>query len=233
MIEEAAALPLPVIPAVDVLGFEAVRLVRGEYDRVGARAGDPLALVRRFAAARPPAIHFVDLLAARDGGVRPELVAAAVEAAGAVPLQVAGGVRSVEDARALATAGAARVVVGTAALTGDVAPYAAELGERLVVAIDARGDEAVVAGWERGSGLSVNDALARCVRAGVETVMCTATERDGTLAGPDLLLLARVRDAWPGVLLAAGGIRGPADLASLAEVGVDGAVVGRALLAND
>lgn len=230
MIRLGATLPLPVYPAVDVLGDEAVRLVRGAFDDVGARAGDPIALIRRFASARPPAIHLVDLAAARDGGVRPGLVARAVEAAGDVPLQVAGGVRSPSDAFALAGAGAARVVVGTAAFAGDLAPYVDALGERLVVAVDVRGDRVLVRGWEADGGLEVEDALARCAAAGVATVMCTATDRDGTLTGPDVALVRRVRSAWDRTLVAAGGVRSMEDLGALAGAGADAAVVGRALL---
>lgn len=230
LIQLDASWPLAVIPAVDVLDGEAVRLVRGRYAEVGVRAGDPLALVQRFAASAPPAIHFVDLAAARNGGVRPELVERAVEAAAGVPLQVAGGVRAPADALALAAAGAARVVVGTAAITGDPAPFVDALGARLVVAVDVRAGEVVVAGWERGSGQTLARVLERCAAAGVATVMVTATERDGTLTGPDLDLAADARGRWPGELVVAGGISSHADIAAVAEAGADAVVVGRALL---
>src|SRR3990170_7358298 len=106
------------IPAVDVLGDEAVRLEQGDFARVTLRAGDPAELVRRFAERRPPRIHVVDLAAARSGGVRPHLVAALAAAAAPVPLQAAGGVRSPADALALVAAGADRGVVGSAGLPG-------------------------------------------------------------------------------------------------------------------
>src|SRR5438445_1725803 len=99
------------IPAVDVLDRRAVRLLRGDYDRVEVEAGDPLDLVRRAATHAPPFVHVVALGAARDGGAPLGLARAVVEAAGSVPVQLGGGVRSAEDVRALLDAGVARVVV--------------------------------------------------------------------------------------------------------------------------
>src|SRR6059036_3876603 len=135
-----------VIPAVDVLGDEAVRLEQGDYDRVSTRAGGPVELVARLAALRPPLLHLVDLDGARSGRVRPELVARAVEAANGVPVQASGGIRSVADAEALLEAGAARVVVGTAAWAA-LEEFVTALGDRLVVAIDVRDGAVAVAGW--------------------------------------------------------------------------------------
>lgn len=221
---------LELIPAVDALGDEAVRLEQGDFGRVSLRAGSPLELVALFARARPPLIHFVDLDGARTGRVRPELVARAVAAAGGVPIQASGGVRSVADAWALLGAGASRVVVGTAAFAeGALGPLVQALGDRLVVAIDVRDGEVAVGGWVRSAGLSVDQAVARCADAGVARIFCTAIERDGLLGGPDLRLLARVRRAGIPVL-AAGGIASERDLDELEELGIEGAVVGRALL---
>jgi phosphoribosylformimino-5-aminoimidazole carboxamide ribotide isomerase len=222
---------LEVIPAVDVLGTEAVRLDRGDYDRVTLRAGAPLGLVRRFSAAGARLIHLVDLDGARTGRIRSDLVRAAVSAAAGVPLQASGGVRSVADAQELVAAGAARVVVGTAAFGDGALPgFVDALGERLVVALDVRDGAVAVAGWTRSTGIAVEEAADRCAAAGVRRLLCTAVERDGTLAGPDLDLLARVRERFAGPLLAAGGIRSTAHLAAVASAGAEGAIVGRALL---
>ena len=220
-----------IVPAVDVLGTEAVRLERGNYDRVSLRAGGPLELVERFARAGATLIHLVDLDGARSGRVRPELVAAVARAAGPVPLQASGGIRSVGDAQALLQAGASRVVIGTAAFSGaGPAGYADALGERLVVAIDVRDGHPAVEGWLRTTSVRAEEAAARCEQAGVARILCTAIDRDGTLGGPDLELLARMRRSVGIPLLAAGGIGSEADLAALEQLGVEGAVVGRALL---
>ena len=232
MAEERNGSGFQVIPAVDVVGEEAVRLRQGDFARVVARAGDPAELVARYAAARPPLIHVVDLDGARSGTIRPNLVARLAAEAGPTPLQASGGIRSLADAQALLDAGAARVVVGTAALAGRKAldELAAGLGEALVVAVDARGGKVAVAGWEREAAVTPEDFAARCADAGVPRLLCTAIERDGTLAGPDLALLERVRSRSGLPVLAAGGIRSDEDLDDLAALGLEGAVVGRALL---
>src|SRR5262249_12405545 len=150
--------------AVDVLGESAARLERGAYDRVVAEAGDPAALVRRFATAGAPLVHVVDLDGARSGRLRAALVGALVAAARPSAVQASGGVRSVADARALVAAGAERVVVGTAAFASEDAlgAFSAALGTRLVVALDVRDGEVRTAGWTASSGLTVDDALRRC-----------------------------------------------------------------------
>jgi phosphoribosylformimino-5-aminoimidazole carboxamide ribotide isomerase len=221
-----------VIPAVDVVGEEAVRLRRGDFARVVARAGDPEELVARYAAARPPLVHVVDLDGARSGAIRAGLVARLVGRAAPTPVQAAGGIRSLADARALLDAGAARVVVGTAALAGRraLAELAAGLGEALVVAVDARAGRVASAGWEREADVAPEELAASCAEACVARLVCTAIERDGTLAGPDLGLLERVQARSGLPVLAAGGIRSDADLDELAALGLEGAVVGRALL---
>ena len=219
---------IEVIAAVDVLGEEAVRLHQGAYDEVVERPGDPLSLASRFAAAGAQRLHFVDLDGARSGGVRPELVRLLAHAGAPARLQASGGIRSLGDAQALLAAGAERVVVGTAALP-DPAPWASALGEAVVVALDVRDGIVRSAGWTRGSGLSIAAAVERCVAAGITRALCTAIDRDGTLAGPDLELVSVVAASGLHVL-AAGGIRTPGDVEALAENGAEAAIVGRALV---
>jgi len=218
------------LPAVDVLDGRAVRLERGDFEAITREAGDPVELVRRFAAGGAPLLHVVVLDAARSGGVPLELAESLVAAAAPVPVQLGGGVRSPADARALVDAGVARVIAGTAVFEQGAAPYVEALGERLVVAVDVRDGEVRTHGWERSGGLAVDDAVDLCRAAGVSRLLCTAVDRDGTLGGPDLDLLERVVRRFGGPVLAAGGIRSREDLADLAALGLEGAVVGRALL---
>ncbi len=224
--------PFVVIPAVDLLGEEAVRLEQGNFERISVRAGDPQELVSRFAALAPAWLHVVDLDGARSGQIRPALISRLVAAARGVPVQASGGIRSIADAAALLESGASRVIVGTAAFADPTGleRFAAALGEQLVVAVDSRGGALALAGWERDGGLPIEEAAARCAAAGVARLHCTAIDRDGTMAGPDLDLLTRVRDRSGLPILAAGGIRSRADLAALEALGLEGAVVGRALL---
>lgn len=214
--------PIEVIPAVDVLGAEAVRLERGSYEAVVERADDPFALAGRFASAGARRIHLVDLDGARSGVVRPELVRTIARAG--LPVQASGGIRSLTDAGQLLEAGADRVVVGTAAWP-DPTPWL-ELGEAVVLAVDVRDGLIRTAGWTESTGLTVEEALRRAAGA---RVLVTAIDRDGTLAGPDLDLV-RTAALSGARVLAAGGVRSPADVAALADAGAEAAVVGRALL---
>jgi phosphoribosylformimino-5-aminoimidazole carboxamide ribotide isomerase len=215
---------IEVIPAVDVLGIEAVRLHQGDYDAVVERADSPILLAERWAAAGARRVHLVDLDGARTGRVRPELVHAVALGVAPCRLQASGGIRSLADARTLLAAGADRVVVGTAAWPDPTAWL--ELGDRVVLALDVRGGEVRAAGWTKAAGLSYAEALDRAEGA---RVLVTAIDRDGTLAGPDLDLVRAAAAAGLRVL-AAGGVRSPADVEDLAAAGAEAAIVGRALL---
>ena len=215
-------LEIEVIPAVDVLGSEAVRLNRGRYDEIVERAGDPVALATHWLQSGARRIHLVNLDGARDGRVDLELVSQ-VAALGA-PVQASGGIRSLADAKAVLGAGADRVVVGTAAWP-DPSPWL-ELGDALVLAIDVQDRRLQVAGWTQPVRLGFSAALSRAAEA---RVLVTAIDRDGTLAGPDLELVQEAASAGLRVL-AAGGVRSPTDVIDLARAGAEAAVVGRAML---
>src|SRR5580765_246661 len=218
---------IEVIPAVDVLGTEAVRLHQGDYEDVVERADKPAALAARWVAAGARRVHLVDLDGARSGQARPELVATVAARIAPTPLQASGGIRSLDDARALLAAGADRVVVGTAAWP-DPTQWL-ELGGALVLALDVRDGRVRARGWTEDAGLTFDEALERAAGA---RVLVTAIDRDGTLAGPDLGLVERAAAAGLRVL-AAGGVRSPDDVDALAAAGAEAAVVGRALLAAD
>jgi phosphoribosylformimino-5-aminoimidazole carboxamide ribotide isomerase len=221
-----------VIPAVDLVGEEVVRLERGEFDRVVAREADPAAYIRRLVEAGARLVHVVDLDGARSGRPRPDLVQRLVEAAAPAAVQASGGVRSLDGAERLLETGASRIVVGTAAFAEPEAleRYASAFGDRLVVAVDVREGRVAVGGWRRQTKLTAEDAVERCAAAGVSRLLCTAIERDGTLGGPDLDLLRRVRERSGLPVLAAGGVRSREDLDAIEETGCEGAIVGRALL---
>jgi phosphoribosylformimino-5-aminoimidazole carboxamide ribotide isomerase len=221
-----------VIPAVDLVGEEAVRLEQGEFDRVVAREPDPTEYVRRLVGAGARLVHVVDLDGARSGHPRPDLVRRLVDAAAPAAVQASGGVRSLDDAQRLLDAGASRIVVGTAAFAEPDAleGYVSAFGDRLVVAVDVRRGRVAVRGWQRQTDLTAEEAAGRCSAAGVSRLLCTAVERDGTLGGPDLDLLRTVRERSGLPVLAAGGVRSREDLDAIEETGCEGAIVGRALL---
>jgi phosphoribosylformimino-5-aminoimidazole carboxamide ribotide isomerase len=223
---------MQLIPAIDLLGDDAVRLEQGDYERVLFR--QPLdEFFARVVATGPDLVHVVDLQGARDGALRTDVIARCVALAGEIPLQVSGGIRTLEGARDVLSAGAQRVILGTA-LWSDVealADFVTALGEQLVAALDVRDGVLSMRGWLASSGVGVDDAVGRCVAAGVTRVHVTAIARDGTMAGPDLELYRRVCASGLKVV-AAGGVRNDEDLAALEAVGCEAAVMGVGLLAR-
>ena len=221
-----------VIPALDVLGDDAVRLEQGDFDRVLFH--QPLEeFMGRLVATGPSMIHVVDLQGARDGALRPEVIERCRRAAKGTPLQVSGGVRTIETAQEVLNAGAARVIVGTALWRDESAldSFVEALGDRLVAAIDVKDGRLAVRGWMTSSSMDVDEALVRCQRAGVARLHVTAIERDGTMRGPDLDLYEQTcASAIP--VVAAGGVRNDDDVAALADVGCEAAVMGVGYLAR-
>ena len=224
---------MQIIPALDLLGDDAVRLERGDFTKVLFR--QPLeAFMGRLVATKPSLIHVVDLQGARDGALRPEVVARCHVAAKGIPLQVSGGIRSIEAASSALKAGASRVIVGTTAWEreGDaLASFVEALGDQLLVAIDVKDGQLAVKGWLDYSPLSLESALERCQQAGVRRLHVTAIERDGTMRGPDLDLY-RTCCASGIPVVAAGGVRDDRDVDELARVGCEAAVMGVGYLAR-
>ena len=217
-----------ILPAIDVLEGRVVRLRHGERDRVTVEGGDPAEAAKRFVDEGAGWIHLVDLDGAFAGRPTSQLVEEVVAAARKVPVQVGGGLRDPDAIAAALAAGATRALVGTAALSG-VETLAAEFGERLVVAVDARDRQVVTEGWTSEAGVSAPDFARRCAAAGVKRLLVTSTRRDGSLEGPDLPLLDEVIAASGLPVLAAGGISSLDDLSRLRELGCEGAVVGSAI----
>jgi phosphoribosylformimino-5-aminoimidazole carboxamide ribotide isomerase len=223
---------MQIIPALDILGDDAVRLEQGDYERVLFR--QPLQeFMGRIVATQPALIHVVDLQGARDGALRPGVIEQCRLAAEGIPLQVSGGIRSIEAAQAALDAGAARVIVGTAIWSdeGALAAFVGALGAQLVVALDVRDGKIAVRGWLQDAPFTFKEALARCRDEGVTRIHVTAIERDGTMRGPDLGLYEEACRSNV-LVVAAGGVRDDADVGALARVGCEAAVMGVGYMAR-
>lgn len=219
-----------VIPCVDVRLGRAVRLLEGDPARETVYHADPLSAARRFDALGARWIHIVDLDAALGTGSNQEVIEAACRGV-AAHVEVAGGIRSSQDA-AQRLAFADRIVVGTAAVRDPrlVHDLLARFGpQRVVVSVDARGGEVAVSGWTEATGVRAGDLAQAMHAAGVETLIFTDVSRDGTMKGVDEAPVRTVRDAFPGTLYAGGGVGSDADLELYASLGLQGAIVGRAL----
>ena len=217
-------------PAIDLRAGRAVRLLRGDYDRETVYGDDPVAVATAFADSGASWIHVVDLDAARSGDPvnRPVVAAVARAVAGRARVQAGGGVRGVADARTLAEAGVARVVMGSAALAE---PELVEQVASIVpvaVGLDHRDGDLAVHGWTEGSGRHLLDVLGDFPAAAAFVV--TDISRDGMLTGPDREGLAAVAAAAPCPVIASGGVSSLDDLRALASVpGLGGVIVGKAI----
>jgi phosphoribosylformimino-5-aminoimidazole carboxamide ribotide isomerase len=225
-------------PAIDLRQGSAVRLAQGDFDR-SSSYGDPLELAARYAAAGARWVHVVDLDAARTGAPANRRLVLEIAATGTLLVQTGGGVRTAHDVEELLSGGVARVVLGTAAVTQPqlVQELAARFPGQVAVGLDHRGagQDLAVSGWERTSGVGLDEALARLADVPVAAVVVTAIERDGVLAGPDTTGLSDVLARTGHDVVASGGVRSAADLRALAALTVDGrrlagAIVGRALV---
>ncbi len=222
---------MEVIPAIDLRGGRAVRLVQGDFSRETTFADDPVAVARRWQEEGATRLHVVDLDGARAREPLQLGVVRAIARAAGVPVQLGGGIRSEEAARQAVDAGVDRVVVGTAALEdpGLLATLVESLGQRLVVALDARGGRVVVRAWESDSGRPVGEVARELVARGAPRFLYTQVERDGMLEGPDFAGVHYLVHATGRPVIASGGVASIEHLRRLAELGVEGAVVGMAL----
>ena len=216
-------------PAIDVLASRVVRLAEGDLSRVTVEGGDPVDAAERFESEGASWLHLVDLDGAFSGRPSVGLLERVAETT-SLPVQVGGGYRTIDAISAALAAGAARVLIGTAALEPAFLTQAVStFGDRVAVAVDVRDGVVAVEGWARASELTAADLARRCADAGVRRLLVTSTRRDGTLAGPDLELLSDVRAAADLPVLAAGGIASLDDLRAVRDSGCEGAVVGSAL----
>ncbi|MDE0117818.1 MAG: 1-(5-phosphoribosyl)-5-[(5-phosphoribosylamino)methylideneamino]imidazole-4-carboxamide isomerase [bacterium] len=221
-------------PAIDLRGGRCVRLYQGSYDAETAYSDDPVGQAQQFAEAGASWLHVVDLDAARTGDPVNLPVIAAIADAVEVPVQTGGGVRSLDAASALADAGVARVVIGTAAVENPELVEQVAARQPVAVGLDARGREVATHGWERGGGGDLLELAARFESSGAEAVVATEISRDGTMSGPDTEGLSAVLAATGLAVIASGGVATVEDLGELAATGdtsrrLAGVIVGRAL----
>lgn len=223
-----------VYPAIDLAGGKAVRLWKGQRERMRVVAHDPVELAQRFVTDGAEFLHLVDLDAAFGAAGNNEVVRR-ILAAVSCAVQVGGGVRGDTRYQWLKDAGAARVVVGTAMLRRPalVERWLAEDPDGVVVAADNRGGRVVIAGWTEETGEDVQGFAARVAQLGARHLLVTAVEQDGTGRGPDLEVLHAAVTGFGAGVIASGGIGKVAHLARLVpliRLGLAGVVVGSLLV---
>ena len=228
-----------IIPAIDLINGQVVRLYQGDYGQKTAYSSSPQARFDDYVAQGAEQLHLVDLDGAKDAKARQLALITELLAVTQAPVQVGGGVRSEQDVADLLAAGANRVVVGSTAVKSPdlVASWMEKYGpERIVLAldvnIDAQGNRQIaVAGWQENSGVSLEALIERFLPAGLKHVLCTDISRDGTLQGSNVALYQSLAAQYPQVSFqASGGIGGIADIEALKGSGVGGVILGRSLL---
>lgn len=227
---------MEVMPAVDIRGGKAVRLFQGDYDRETVFDDSPVDAARRWLDLGVTRLHVVDLDGAKTGEqVNIDLVER-IAALSDVPVQIGGGVRTVQAAQRAIDKGIDRVIIGTAALEDDafVESLCERIGpERVVAGVDARNGYVAVRGWTEESETPARELVERMERAGVRRMVYTDISRDGTRTEPNFRQVADLLAATKLKMLVAGGVSRIDHLRRLAKMGVEGAIVGTAAYTGD
>jgi phosphoribosylformimino-5-aminoimidazole carboxamide ribotide isomerase len=218
------------IPAIDIRGGRCVRLVEGDFARETSYGDDPAEMARHWAAAGAQRLHVVDLDGARDGIRANAETIRRVLGAVQIPVQVGGGIRTLDTAHSLLAEGAARVVIGTTAAENPevMSTWVAALGaEQVIVGVDARRGRVATHGWQQVTELDVLTFCQLLKEGGVERVLYTDVARDGRLAGPDVAGTRAIADVLK--VIGSGGVSTVEHLRELAAAGAEGAIIGTAL----
>jgi len=220
-----------IIPAVDMLDGKCVRLAQGRFDRSTVFSDDPADAARRWVDEGAQRLHLVDLNGSRMGAPQELPAIRRIVAAVDVPVQLGGGIRTLETARQMLDLGVERVVIGTsAALDADAATAMfAELGEHAILGVDAKDGYVAVKGWQEVTNEKAVEFAQRMQSLGARRVIYTDISRDGMLSGVNVQAMAAMVESLDIPVIASGGVTTVGDIAVLKTTGVEGAIVGKAL----
>lgn len=226
---------MKLFPAIDLYTGWAVRLYKGDYNQMTVYDKDPLAVARRFREAGAEYLHMVDLEGAKTG-LTPNLeIVRAVTAQSGLQVEIGGGIRSEEVIRQYLDAGVLRVILGTAAITqpGFVGEMVAKYGDRIAVGVDVRDGLVAIRGWTEVSDQKCFDFCKKMDSLGVKTIICTDISKDGVLGGTNLDLYKQLSEQLSLDIVASGGVSSLRDVVALRDMGLYGAILGKALYTGD
>jgi phosphoribosylformimino-5-aminoimidazole carboxamide ribotide isomerase len=224
-----------ILPAIDIKDGRCVRLYQGDYAQVTTYADDPVQVARRFQEAGASWLHVVDLDGAAQGRpINAELIGRICSST-ELHVEVGGGMRSLAHIEQVLALGVERVILGTVALNDRalLQEALARWGGRIVVGLDARDGLVAIAGWRETSRTEATALAAELAALGVQRFIYTDIGRDGTLTGPNIAALQAMQRASESALIASGGVSNHEDLVDLAHLGVEGAIVGKAIYTGD
>jgi phosphoribosylformimino-5-aminoimidazole carboxamide ribotide isomerase len=222
------------LPAIDIIDGQCVRLYQGDYSQVTTYATDPVEVARRWQEAGASWLHVVDLDGAKAGHPVNTTLIARICRETTLNVEVGGGIRALDQIANLVAAGARRVILGTVALTDrELLTQALQRwGERIVVGLDARDGLVAIRGWRETSGVKATELALELSMGGVRRFIYTDIARDGAMQGPNLAALCAMLDSLRDTgtaLIASGGVSSLDDLSRLAELEVEGVIIGKAL----
>lgn len=223
-----------ILPAIDMMDGKCVRLVQGKFDQATVFADDPVEMAKRWADGGAEWLHLVDLNGSRIGAPQETETIKRIRSAVDTPIQLGGGIRSLEIARQMIDVGVTRVIIGTsAALDSDLAlTIFQELGEQAVLGVDAKDGKVAVKGWEETTSEGAIDFAIRMQGLGAKRVIYTDISRDGMMQGANIDAMKRMAQALDIPVIASGGVSTIDDitkLAALDDIGIEGAILGKAL----
>lgn len=222
---------MELFPAIDLIDGCAVRLVKGDYAQKTVYSENPPEVARSFAAAGAKYLHVVDLEGAKNGGTpNLETIGAIIKNSG-LQVEVGGGIRSEEVIRTYLDAGVFRVILGTAAVQNPafLKEMVQKYGEKIAVGVDIKDGMVAIHGWTEVSAESCMDFCERLEEIGVKTIICTDISKDGLLSGTNLELYKTLSEKFSVDIVASGGVTTLEDIGKLAEMGLYGAILGKAL----
>ena len=218
-----------ILPAIDLFEGRAVRLLRGDYARMTVYSDRPEEVARGFAEQGAEWMHIVDLEGARSGSTPNLETVLRLKRESGLRCEAGGGIRSLEVVARYLDAGLDRVILGTAAVEGNLVSEAVEqYGDKIAVGVDARDGVVAVKGWTESSGLSALDFCRRMRDAGVRTLICTDISRDGAMSGTNVDFYRELQSLGGVNLIASGGVSSLEDVKCLASLGLYGAIIGKA-----
>ncbi|MBP3629294.1 MAG: 1-(5-phosphoribosyl)-5-[(5-phosphoribosylamino)methylideneamino]imidazole-4-carboxamide isomerase [Anaerotignum sp.] len=222
---------MELFPAIDLIGGCAVRLVKGDYTQKTVYSDNPAEVAKSFAAAGAKYLHVVDLEGAKDGGTpNLETIQNIVENGGLL-VEVGGGIRSEEVIQKYLDAGVFRVILGTAAVQNPafLEEMVQKYGEKIAVGVDIKDGMVAIKGWTEVSAESCFDFCEKLQKIGVKTIICTDISKDGLLSGTNLELYKELSEKFSVDIVASGGVTTLDDVKKLADMGMYGAILGKAL----
>ncbi len=220
-----------IIPAIDLIDGKAVRLQKGDYNKVTVYSNDPVAVAKGFSAVGARFLHLVDLDGAKSGKADNYQTIKSIVDSTDLCVEVGGGIRSMDIVKLYIDAGVDRIILGTAALTAPEFLKAAvnTYGERIAVGVDIKEGMVAIKGWTEVSSMSCNDFCRQLEELGIKCIICTDISKDGMMSGTNLELYKQLSRDFNIDLVASGGVSSYEDIKALKAMNIYGAILGKAL----